>query len=90
LSIPIESEPLYGEAKGIFSTIDGEIVTYIAQGIGHSTTTEKTSFRGADFLCINLQWERLLHLIIRWEEYLKSKLIIISDWDMIAKSFEWK
>jgi hypothetical protein len=64
-SIPIESEPLYGEAKGIFSTIDGEIVTYIAQGIGHSTTTEKISFRGTDFLCINLQWERLLHLIIR-------------------------
>ena len=51
-SIPIESGELYGEEKGIFSTIGGEIVTYIAQGIGHSTATGKISFRGADFYYI--------------------------------------
>ncbi len=49
-SIPIESGTYYGEAKGIFTTADGEIVTYTAQGLGRFTADGKLRFTGSDFL----------------------------------------
>ena len=40
----------YGEAKGIFITIQGDMVTYTAQGLDRFTENGILWFTGSDFL----------------------------------------
>ena len=49
-SIPVEAGAFYGEAKGIFTTTDGEIITYAAQGMGRMIGNGKMRFTGSDSL----------------------------------------
>ena len=49
-SIPLEDGIFYGEAKGIFTTIEGDIVIYMPQGLDRFTENSILRFTGSDFL----------------------------------------
>ncbi|MDQ4073067.1 MAG: hypothetical protein M3162_02045 [Thermoproteota archaeon] len=49
-TMPIGGGAFYGEAKGVFTTGEGETITYTAQGLGRYISESKLRFTGSDFL----------------------------------------
>ena len=47
LSISRPDGALYGQGQGVLTTIDGQIATWIAQGLGRFTTPHVIRFRGS-------------------------------------------
>lgn len=47
LTIPRPGGALYGQGQGVLTTADGQIATWIAQGLGHFTAPRVIRFRGS-------------------------------------------
>lgn len=86
-SIPIEGGAFYGEAKGIFTTADGEIVTYTAQGLGRFIGDGKLRYTGSDFLYSQSEGKlgNLNNTVGVFEVEVDSQ-----TGDITGKTFEWK
>ena len=86
-SIPVEGDAFYGEAKGIFTTTDGEIITYTAQGMGRMTGDGKLRFTGSDFLYAPSEGKfgHLNNTVGVFEVEVDNQ-----TGDITGKTFEWK
>jgi hypothetical protein len=47
LSIPRPAGALYGQGQGVLTTTDGQIATWVAQGLGRFTAPHAIRFRGS-------------------------------------------
>jgi|SRR5215467_1835778 len=47
LSIPRSDGALYGQGQGVLTTTDGQIATWVAQGLGRFTAPQTIRFRGS-------------------------------------------
>jgi hypothetical protein len=86
-NIPIEGGVFYGEAKGMFTTTDGDIVTYTAQGLGRFTENGILRFTGSDFLYTlpDGKFGALNNTVGVFEVEVNNQ-----TGDITGKTFEWK
>ncbi len=86
-TIPIEGGAFYGEAKGTFTTTDGEIVSYTAQGLGRPISDNKLRFTGSDFLYASHdgKFSHLNNTVGVFEVEVDTQ-----TGDITGKTFEWK
>jgi hypothetical protein len=47
LTIPRSAGALYGQGQGVLTTADGQIATWVAQGLGRFTAQRVIRFRGS-------------------------------------------
>ena len=78
--------PLYGEANGIIMTKDGDVLTYIAHGVGKFTGYgSAASFRGDNYIQVpSEKFTRLNSVAIIFEYEVDD------DGNTQAKLWEWK
>ncbi|MDQ4073828.1 MAG: hypothetical protein M3162_05920, partial [Thermoproteota archaeon] len=86
-TMPIEGGAFYGEAKGDFTTDEGETITYTAQGLGRYISESKLRFTGSDFL-YTFPAGNLGHLNNTVGVF--EVEVDIQTGEITGKTFEWK
>ena len=86
-SIPLEGGVFYGEAKGIFTTRQGDIVTYTAQDLGRFTENGILRFTGSDLLYAAAEGKfgSLNNMVGVFEVEVNNQ-----TGDITGKTYEWK
>jgi hypothetical protein len=85
-SIPIEGGVFYDGAKGTFTTIEGDLVTYSAQGMCRFTDNGILRFTGSDFFYTTTEgkFKSLNNMVGVFEVEVNNQ-----TGDITGKTFEW-